>query len=226
MGLEIATYISQLDKLAPLAGDQRKQGDDHLRLIKAVLKNTFPGVGGQGFASPITAKETELNFLAGVTSNIQAQINALKVALSAASGTRLIAYQAAAPTGWTNLGLGANYVLVSGTGGTSGGGGGVSHNIVTGCTVVASHTHTVNPSSVTTSNHAGHSHLAGVATNISTPGGDFNIPFLSYSGDTNATSVAGAHTHTVDIPSTTTSTNTSLDIWQPLYVTFIAINKT
>lgn len=42
MGLESATYINDLTTTNPVSTDKRKQGDDHLRLIKTVLKNTFP----------------------------------------------------------------------------------------------------------------------------------------------------------------------------------------
>lgn len=46
MGLEAATYIQDLVTTNPTSGDQKSQGDDHLRLIKAVLKNTFPSATG------------------------------------------------------------------------------------------------------------------------------------------------------------------------------------
>lgn len=42
MGLETGTYISDLDGTNPVSGDGIAQGDDHLRLIKTVLKSTFP----------------------------------------------------------------------------------------------------------------------------------------------------------------------------------------
>lgn len=42
MGLEAATYVNDLTATNPLSTDKRKQGDDHLRLIKSVLKATFP----------------------------------------------------------------------------------------------------------------------------------------------------------------------------------------
>jgi microcystin-dependent protein len=42
MGLEAATYLSGLSVDNPTAVDEKSQGDDHLRLIKSVLKNTFP----------------------------------------------------------------------------------------------------------------------------------------------------------------------------------------
>jgi hypothetical protein len=42
MGLESATYVSDLVSSNPLAGDNASQGDDHLRLVKAVLQTTLP----------------------------------------------------------------------------------------------------------------------------------------------------------------------------------------
>ena len=42
MTLEAATYVSGLNASAPGAADPRNQGDDHLRLIKAVLQASFP----------------------------------------------------------------------------------------------------------------------------------------------------------------------------------------
>ena len=42
MGLESATYISGLDSSNPDGSDSISQGDNHLRLIKSVLKATLP----------------------------------------------------------------------------------------------------------------------------------------------------------------------------------------
>jgi len=42
MGLEAATFISQLVNSNPLSGDLQSQGDDHIRLLKSVLQLTFP----------------------------------------------------------------------------------------------------------------------------------------------------------------------------------------
>ena len=44
MGLESATYLNGLVDTNPGATDNVSQGDDHLRLIKSVLKNSFPSV--------------------------------------------------------------------------------------------------------------------------------------------------------------------------------------
>ena len=64
MGLESATYISELDSANPLATDPISQGDDHLRLIKAVLKNQFSGLSG---TTAVTADGAEMNLLDGCT---------------------------------------------------------------------------------------------------------------------------------------------------------------
>ena len=72
MGVETATYIDDLDATQPAAGDNFSQGDDHLRLIKATIKATFPNVTGA-----LSPTHTELNFVDGATSNIQTQINTL-----------------------------------------------------------------------------------------------------------------------------------------------------
>jgi hypothetical protein len=56
MGLESATYISDLIANWPLPTDKRREGDDHLRLIKVALKNTFPNING-----PVTATQEQLN---------------------------------------------------------------------------------------------------------------------------------------------------------------------
>jgi microcystin-dependent protein len=56
MGLEAATYINQLVVSNPAGTDDRSQGDDHIRLIKSTLKNTFPNVDGA-----VTVTDEQLN---------------------------------------------------------------------------------------------------------------------------------------------------------------------
>jgi len=75
MGLETGSTISSFITSNPTSSDPVNQGDDHLRLIKSVLQAQFPGSGGLGYATAITATEAELNYVHGVTSNIQTQIN-------------------------------------------------------------------------------------------------------------------------------------------------------
>jgi len=63
MSLEAATYISGLNANNPVgASDPKSQGDDHLRLIKSTVLNSFPNITG-----PVLSSQTELNYLDGVT---------------------------------------------------------------------------------------------------------------------------------------------------------------
>jgi len=71
MGLETGTFIDDLIVTNPLSTDKRRFGDDHLRLIKKVLKNSFPTIDGA-----VVPSLEEINFLDGVTSAVQAQIDA------------------------------------------------------------------------------------------------------------------------------------------------------
>ena len=75
--MESAQYIAQLVKENPVPDDDVGQGDDHLNLIKKVLKQNFPGSGGNGFSKAITTSEDELNRVDGVLSPIQDQFNAI-----------------------------------------------------------------------------------------------------------------------------------------------------
>ena len=96
MGLETGTYLDALVPTNPVATDGLAQADDHLRLIKSTLGNSFPGITGavtathtelnalDGITSSaaelnvldgITSTTAELNFTDGVTSNIQTQMN-------------------------------------------------------------------------------------------------------------------------------------------------------
>lgn len=54
MGLESATYVNDLVSTNPITADNVSQGDDHLRLIKEVLKTTFPNAT-KTFYFPTTA---------------------------------------------------------------------------------------------------------------------------------------------------------------------------
>lgn len=60
MSLESATYVNQLVISNPDGSDPKGQGDDHLRLIKNTLKNTFPNLNAVVNATP-----AELNTLVG-----------------------------------------------------------------------------------------------------------------------------------------------------------------
>ena len=42
MALESANWITQLVPTNPVVGDPVGEGDDHLRMLKTVLQNSFP----------------------------------------------------------------------------------------------------------------------------------------------------------------------------------------
>ena len=58
MGLETSTYVDGLNTSNPAATDGLAQADDHIRLIKTVLKNTFPNLNGAVTASPADLNNT------------------------------------------------------------------------------------------------------------------------------------------------------------------------
>lgn len=67
--IEPATYIHQLDKTAPSPTDFVSEGDDHLRLLKSTLQNTFPNVTGA-----VNATQAEINTLVGASGSIGSQL--------------------------------------------------------------------------------------------------------------------------------------------------------
>ena len=75
MAKETATYISQLVATNPVASDSVSVGDDHLRMLKTVLKTQFSGLSG---TTAIAASEAELNILDGVTATA-AELNYLDI---------------------------------------------------------------------------------------------------------------------------------------------------
>ena len=56
MPLESATYLNNLVPSNPASTDTVSQADDHIRLIKQVLKSTFPNIN-----APVTATPAQLN---------------------------------------------------------------------------------------------------------------------------------------------------------------------
>lgn len=73
MALETGTYISDLNSSNPDgATSQVSELDGHVKLLKSTVKATFPNVSGA-----VTATHTELNYVDGVTSNVQTQLNTL-----------------------------------------------------------------------------------------------------------------------------------------------------
>ena len=72
MTIETSTYPSQWNSAYPEAGSAFTEGDDHIRKLKANIKATFPNFT----AIAITPTSVELNYVDGVTSAIQTQLDA------------------------------------------------------------------------------------------------------------------------------------------------------
>ncbi len=223
MGLEVTTTIAGLVSTNPTATDSVTQGDDHIRLIKDVLKTIFPGVGGSGLAEPITATEDELNSLVGVTGTLGFPI-----------ATAMLFYQSSAPTGWTATSSPGSKTMIvfSGDisdGGTSGG----SHSPIL-MDKVPSHTHAFTSgteSATHTHTDAGHTHVIGTnefimnaygtANQVSSDGQNFIGRYgVSDSGTANLGTESATHTH-----SGTTDANGSAANWQPYHSFVILCTK-
>ena len=64
MALETGTYIDSLNVSNPAATDALSQADEHLRLLKATIKATFPNVTGA-----VTATQADLNTKPAITTD-------------------------------------------------------------------------------------------------------------------------------------------------------------
>lgn len=228
MPLEVATNIAELDESYPLGGDPIEKGDDHLRLIKAVLKAQFPGALGDGLNAPILSNETELNYLQGLTGNVQDQFDALGLrvdtlegSLNAEPGTRMVFYQAAAPTGWTQVTDHNDFMLrvVS----TAGGGSGGTDSPIINNKTVAAHSHTA--SSSVSGNH-NHESLKGEYPSSNTgpyrTTHDNQADFIlatQNTPDTGQTTDGGDHSHTINVD------NSTVVAWEPKYLDIILAEK-
>ena len=78
MGLETVGNgrISELVDTNPVASDKVNKGDDHIRNIKKVIKDTFSGINAENgvgdnlLSEPVTANSRELNILDGATLDV------------------------------------------------------------------------------------------------------------------------------------------------------------
>lgn len=93
MGLETATYVSQLVVTNPVVGDPVKEGDDHLRLLKTVLQNTFPNSTKSLYFPSSVAEQT-------ATVNVTAADAGKIYPVSADAASRTVNLPAAPPDGF------------------------------------------------------------------------------------------------------------------------------
>lgn len=103
MGLEAATFLNSLVPTNPDGGDSKSAGDDHLRLLKAVLLNTLPGLAGR--FGRVQAKT--------VNYNVVATDNLTVLAYTGGSGLTIGSSAVA-----SSLGNGFNLLVINVSGGT------------------------------------------------------------------------------------------------------------
>ena len=124
-------YITDLNSDWPTGGDDRTDGDNHLRGIKNVLKRQFPNLG----QAPVTLTAAQINSGSNLIP----------------AGTVCLFYQAAAPTGWTRVGAtgGWRMIIIGGLADGSGYEGGGSDEPFYN-SKVPSHNHWVPPANTGT----------------------------------------------------------------------------
>lgn len=221
MALETASYISQLNVANPLSTDAVSQADDHLRLIKAVLKNTFPNLN-----APVTATPGTLNtpIAAGIIAMWSGAVGAVPAGWALCDGTN----------GTPNLknrfivGAGDAYAV-----GATGGADSVTLNE----SQIPSHTHAISATTVSAGAHnhtitdPGHSHSTyNQVTNPSSAdgpldgsarvsGADRDLETRNTSAATTGISInsGGAHTHTITAAAATTGGGGSHENRPPYY---------
>jgi hypothetical protein len=210
MGLETGSTISSFITSNPTSSDPVNQGDDHLRLIKSVLKAQFPGAAGNGFAIPITATEAEINALHGLTN------------FYFTAGTRMPFAQAAAPTGWTqDITDNATNRMLRVVSSAGNGVGGSDSPIVNSTTMVA-HTHTFTGVAHTHTD-SGHSHTQIGQNALS---GGFTPVLASGTATVNAdTNTANASAVISSTTATGTNSTTTGVSWTPRYIDMIICSK-
>ena len=79
MALETGTYINSLNAANPAATDALSQADEHLRLIKATVKATFPNVDAAVTATPAELNKSTAIVSDGTNATFNTGITAAKI---------------------------------------------------------------------------------------------------------------------------------------------------
>ena len=91
MGLETGSFIATLVATNPVgATDPKSQGDDHIRLIKKALQNSFPRI-----STTVEATPAELNFVVGATQGLATLSISLASAIASISAINTLVSQMA-----------------------------------------------------------------------------------------------------------------------------------
>lgn len=202
------------DITTPLGTDFISAGDDQIRNDKTAIQEALRGGAAEGTeavfpgAAPTTDPIFRYRGLKGTTGARPAfgqyglyantTLNTLQrdsgsawedVATLIPSGTKMVFYQASAPTGWTAVAVNDKFLRVvtaGGTGGTTGGTVAASTSLAHTHTV-ASHTHTESAHTHTISSDGAHTHTLVGGAQITSGSGE------TWSATTTSN---GAHTHT------------------------------
>lgn len=213
MALENATYINGLNSSNPLSTDVVSQADDHLRLIKQTLLNTFPNITG-----PVTATQAQIN--QPVPSGIIAMWSGAIASI---------------PSGWY-LCNGANgtpdlrdrFIVGAGSTYAVGATGGSASTTLTTANLPA-HTHAITATTDSAGAHThtitdpGHTHgyTAAAGQNNVYPGnngGAYATAATTASATTGISiNSAGAHTHTITASASSVGSGTAFDTRPPYY---------
>lgn len=219
MPLETAQYINQLDSANPLGSDPIAAGDDHIRLIKAAIKATFPNIAGvvSGTHTQLSTAAANAGYHvpAGGIIMWSGAINAIPSGWALCDGT----------SGTPDLrnrfvvGAGQDYVV--------GATGGANTKTLTEANLPA-HTHTITATTASAGDHThtitdpGHRHTIGPSTEGSGGSAGFNGSFWNTSQTSlNTTGItinsAGAHTHTITATAASVGSGTPVDVRPPYY---------
>ena len=223
MPIETALFIGQLESTYPEPSDASSTADDHLRLIKKVLKAQFPGATGTGLTGAVDVTETEFSYLEDVTSPIQAQLDALAASIPAdpfPSTTRMLFVQATAPVGWTQV-TDYNDYMIRVINSTGGGAGGTDSPILND--KVIAHTHTAAANASFSGLHS-HTVTGSVTTSdflYQIGPGDVDDHKGTPVKSIGNTSERGAHTHTITVNINSTGETS----WTPKYLNTIIAQK-
>jgi microcystin-dependent protein len=204
MALETANYISGLVSTNPTSTDTVSQADDHIRLIKKVLKDTFPNIN-----APVTATPAQLN--SAVPTGF----------IGMWSGSL-----ATIPTGWAlcdgsggRPDLRDRFIVGAGSTYSIGATGGANSVSLTEANI-PSHTHSFSGSGSSseagshshTINDPGHTHSYQSQTTpfIAGTGGSYSLSATTSSTGSATTGIsinsAGAHTHSITVTGVVGST--------------------
>jgi microcystin-dependent protein len=211
MALENATYIDGLVATNPLSTDTVSQADDHLRLIKQVLKNTFPNLTG-----PVTATHTTINtpVPSGLIAMWSGAIAAIPSGWYLCDGTN----------GTPNLrdrfivGAGSTYA-VGATGGAA--------SVTLDATQMPAHSHTITATATSAGDHThavydpGHAHSYTTVAGVGTIAGGLGVSLTGASTSAALTGIslgsAGTHTHTISASASTTGGGLAHENRPPYY---------